>query len=170
MGRSRREVPSRQRDRRKGSQPYQLRCVHRIGRRHRRPIARFGHVLDSQDQPSERSLGKRPRATVQDSFCRHRSTPNRTRPEAVGRRSLVDRYPGSLPNGSSDQRQSYQDHELRCLRRVGRRAGRPASYLGIVGRQNREPGRVGQSWRRNGSQGPASRYRRAEDWTFQASR
>jgi len=40
VGQSRREIPDRQRDHRKGPQPYQLWCLHRTRRRHRRLASR----------------------------------------------------------------------------------------------------------------------------------
>ncbi len=62
VGRRAGTLPRRYRRRRQGSQPHQLRCVHRARRRHRRPAARQRHVLDAQDQPSERAAGKGPRS------------------------------------------------------------------------------------------------------------
>ncbi len=46
------------------SQPDQLRCIHRVGRRHRWSVARQRHVMDSQDQSPQRATGKGPRDQV----------------------------------------------------------------------------------------------------------
>ena len=62
-----------------GSQPHQLRGVHRDRRRHRRPVARERHVVDPQDQPSQRSGREGPRSRVQGVVGRPGTSPHRTR-------------------------------------------------------------------------------------------
>ena len=67
-----------------GAQPDQLRCVHRVGRRHRRPAARQRHVVDAKDQPSQRNAGKRPGNRVPRVERRRRTSPHRAWAEAAG--------------------------------------------------------------------------------------
>ena len=56
-----------------GPQPDQLRRLHRDRRRHRRPAARQRHVVDPQDQPSQRSGREGPEGRVQGALASIRS-------------------------------------------------------------------------------------------------
>jgi predicted RNA-binding protein with RPS1 domain len=59
------------RGQRQGSQPDQLRCVCRVGRRHRWFAARQRHVVDAQDQPPQRNAREGPRES--NAACCRRS-------------------------------------------------------------------------------------------------
>ena len=81
----------------------------------------------------------------------------------TGRGSVGDRHPEPLPAGPARQGQGHEDHQLRRLRRPGRRPGRPAAHLGAGRPQGRESRRRGQGRRRDRSEDPARRHRRAQD-------
>ena len=61
VGQGRRPLPAGRDGQRHGSQPHELRRVHRDRRRDRRPAARQRHVVDPQDQPSRAKWSKRAR-------------------------------------------------------------------------------------------------------------
>ena len=73
VGQGRRPLSARRDGQRHGSQPDQLRRLHRDRRRDRRPAARQRHVVDPQDQPSQRSGRKGPGSRVQGAVASIRS-------------------------------------------------------------------------------------------------
>ena len=73
VGQGRRPLSARRDGQRHGPQPHQLRRLHRDRRRHRRPAARQRHVVDPQDQPSQRSGRKGPGSRVQGALASIRS-------------------------------------------------------------------------------------------------
>ena len=107
-----------------GPQPDQLRRLHRDRGRHRRPAARQRHVVDPQDQPSQRDGREGPGARVPRALGRSGPPPHRPGPEADDRRSLGDRHPRQVPARPDRQGTGHEDHQLRRLRRPGERPGR----------------------------------------------
>ncbi len=99
---------------------HQLRCVHRDRRGDRRVAARQRHVVDPQDQPSERSARKGSEARVPRVERRPTTSPHRARSQAIERRSLGDGHSESIPAGPIGQRQGHEDHKLRRVRRSRR--------------------------------------------------
>ena len=84
----RRPLSARQRRQGHGPQPDQLRRLHRDRGRHRRPAARQRHVVDPQDQPSQRDGREGPGGRVPRALGRSGAPPHRPGPEAADRRSL----------------------------------------------------------------------------------
>ena len=99
VGQGGRAVPARHDRQRHGPQPHQLRRVHRDRRGHRRPAARQRHVVDAQDQPSQRDGREGPEDRVQGALGRSGTPPHRPGPQADGRRSVGDRHSRQVPAG-----------------------------------------------------------------------
>ena len=130
-----------------GPQPHQLRRLHRDRRGHRRPAARQRHVLDPQDQPSQRDGREGPGAGVPRAVGRSGAAPHRPGPEAIDRRPLGDQHPRQVSARPDRHRPGHQDHQFRRLRRPGRRPGRAAAHLRVGRPQGREPRGSGQGGR-----------------------
>ena len=84
---------------RDGSQPHQLRCLHRTRRRHRRPAARQRHVVDPQDFARQRNAQEGRPDHLPGDLGRPGTQTYRARPEATGRRSVGNHIPRTLPAG-----------------------------------------------------------------------
>ncbi len=87
-----------------GPQPDQLRRVHRDRGRHRRPAARQRHVVDPQDQPSQRDGREGPGDRVQGALGRPGPPPHRPGPEAARRGSLGHRHSRASTSPASSSR------------------------------------------------------------------
>ena len=77
-----------------GSKSDQLRCLHRTRGGDRRTAARVGHVVDAQDQPSQRDARKGPGGAVQGPVGRSGSSPHRPGPETARQ----DPWAHDIPN------------------------------------------------------------------------
>ena len=88
LGQGGRALSARHAGHRHRAQPDQLRRLHRDRRRDRRPAARQRHVVDPQDQPSQRGGREGPEDRVQGALGRSAAPPHRPGAQAAGRRSL----------------------------------------------------------------------------------
>ena len=99
-----RPLSARQRGQGHGPQPHQLRGLHRDRRRDRRPAARQRHVVDPQDQPSQRDGREGPGDRVPRAFRGPGSPPHRLGPEAARRRPLGQRHPRQVSSRARSSR------------------------------------------------------------------
>ena len=112
----------------------------------------------------------------QEVECKVVSVDQERRRIALGLKQMdEDPWATDIPNryqpGQLRDRHGDQDHQLRRVRRLGRRPRGTAAHLGAGGPQGREPRGRGEGRRGDRSEDSARRHRRAEDrLVSQASR